>query len=69
MPRPGMSDGRIFTNYLPNCQINNTISSQNGFLNNVDYKQFIQQNSEEVMKVFTSSTKKDSILPCSNVKL
>ena len=55
MPRPGMSDGRVFTNYLPNCQLNNMVQSENKFSNNVEYKHFIQSNSEKVRNNFVSS--------------
>jgi len=54
MNRPGMQDGRAFTTYLPNCQLNNTIQSDKGFLNNVEYKQYIQQNSSSIMQSFTT---------------
>ena len=66
MPRPGMSDGRVFTNYSSNCELNNNI--QNGkSSNNVEYKQYIQNNAESVMKMFTSSVpdKKTGCLPIS----
>lgn len=55
MPRPGMSDGRVFTNYLPNCQMNKMMEKQNGFSNNNEYKEYIQKNAEAVMAQFTSS--------------
>ena len=54
MPRPGMSDGRVFTNYLPNCQMNKQMESKQGLTNNNDYKDYIQKNADAVMAMFTS---------------
>lgn len=54
MPRPGMSDGRVFTNYSSNCELNNNL--QNGqSTNNVEYKKYIQSNAEKIMRQLTSS--------------
>ena len=73
MTRPGMQDGRIFTNYLPNCQLNNSIQSSQKVLNNVDYKSYIQQNAGQIMNDFTSSTNSDislqKCLPSSTVQM
>lgn len=72
MTRPGMSDGRIFTNYLPNCQLNNMIQSKNQFTNNVEYKKFIQNNSEQVRNSFTQSNPapvSGCALPGSTIKM
>lgn len=57
MTRPGMADGRAFTSYSTNCQMNNIIQTTNGFSNNVDYKQYIQSNAQNVMDMFTSQVK------------
>lgn len=54
MPRPGMSDGRVFTNYSSNCELNNNVKSGNS-TNNVEYKKYIQNNAQKVMDQFTSS--------------
>ena len=54
MPRPGMADGRGFTNYLPNCQMNKIMESKNGLTNNNDYKTYIQNNADAVMAASTS---------------
>ena len=54
MTRPGMSDGRAFTNYSSNCQINMNVQSQTGSLNNVDYKTYVQNNAQKIMDMFTS---------------
>ncbi len=53
MSRPGMSDGRAFTSYIPNCQLNNNIQIQNKIVNNKDYRSFIQHNGDQLMKDFS----------------
>ena len=54
MPRPGMSDGRVFTNYASNCELN--VNLQKGISsNNVEYKNYIQNNAKQIMDKFTSS--------------
>ena len=50
-----MSDGRVFTNYLPNCQMNKEMEGKQGLTNNNDYKEYIQKNADAVMTMFTSS--------------
>ena len=55
MPRAGMSDGRVFTNYLPNCQMNKTMEGNKGLTNNTEYKEYIQKNAAIVMAQFTSN--------------
>ena len=55
MPRPGMSDGRVFTNYSSNCELNNNVQNGTSSTNNVQYKNYIQKNAQAVMDQFTSS--------------
>ena len=55
MPRPGMSDGRVFTNYSSNCELNMKVQNGIHSTNNVEYKKYIQQNAKQVMEQFTSS--------------
>lgn len=55
MPRPGMADGRAFTSYVPNCQLNNNIQNANNISNNKDYRSFIQLNGDKLMKDFSST--------------
>ena len=38
MPRPGMSDGRVFTNYSSNCELNINVQNSASSNNNVEYK-------------------------------
>ena len=58
MTRPGMADGRVFTNYNSNCAVNNTVQQSIGAMNNIDYKSFVQSNSEKIRSMFTSSIPK-----------
>lgn len=72
MTRPGMSDARAFTNYLPNCQLNNMISNNQGFHNNIQYKEYIQKNAEAVMNQFSQQGprgKVDCNMPSNTVKM
>ena len=56
MPRPGMSDGRVFTNYSSNCELNMNVQNSTSSTNNVEYKKYIQENAQVIMDKFTSST-------------
>ena len=56
MPRPGMSDGRSFTSYLPNCQLNMNLQESKNISNNVDYKEYIQKNSKKMLNDFYNTT-------------
>lgn len=48
--RPGMSDQRCFTSYIPNCELNNRIASKNNLPNNPQYRLFLQENAENVIE-------------------
>jgi len=65
MTRPGMSDGRVFTNYSSNCELNVQLQNNAYSTNNVEYKNYIQKNAQAVMNQFTSSVpaKKTGCLP------
>lgn len=45
-----MSDGRIFTSYLPNCELNAALQKQYGTKDIHSYRNFLQQNADKVMK-------------------
>lgn len=45
-----MSDGRAFTSYVSSCQMNAEIQSKNGIQDDTQYRQFLQKNSEKIMK-------------------
>ena len=44
-----MSDGRVFTSYLPNCDLNYALQKQYGTKNLHAYRYYLQQNAEKVM--------------------
>lgn len=47
---PRMSDGRIFTDYRPKCDVNHTIdASQKGF-DSHNYRMFMMNNATQIMK-------------------
>lgn len=49
MPKFVMSDAREFTDYNPNCDLNNLIK-QKYKVDNVNYRSFLQQNAEKLIK-------------------
>lgn len=44
-----MSDGRCFTSYIPNCQLNNNIRDRNNVESNNEYRIFLQKNADSFM--------------------
>jgi hypothetical protein len=46
-----MSDGRHFTDYRPNCLLNNNLKIENSLKNSYDYKLFLTQNSEKIIEI------------------
>ena len=46
---PLMADGRHFTDYRPNCLLNNNFKSQSQTLNSYDYKLYLIRNAENIM--------------------
>lgn len=65
MTRPGMSDGRCFTSYMPNCELNTQIKSLNKIDNNSEYRSFLQQNADQFMKQMQSTCKHSEQFYCS----
>jgi hypothetical protein len=62
---PRMADGRHFTDYRPNCEVNTFIRSDNNIKNSFDYRTFLQTNAETLMnKNRDISTKKNYCKPC-----
>jgi hypothetical protein len=49
--RPGMSDGRAFTDYTSSCQMNNSIQSKNNIKDDSSYREFLQKNASEIMQM------------------
>ena len=45
-----MSDGRIFTNYGPNCKLNNSIIKKNNLKDTYEYRQYLINNGEALIE-------------------
>jgi hypothetical protein len=45
-----MSDGRVFTSYLPNCELNRALQQNYGTNDVHSYRYYLQQNAEKVMQ-------------------
>lgn len=50
--RPGMSDGRAFTDYRSNCMMNTKIQTENNINNDASYRSFLQQNATKIMEQY-----------------
>ena len=44
-----MGDGRHFTDYRPNCHVNDLVKTDNNISNSFQYRQFLQQNGDALM--------------------
>jgi hypothetical protein len=49
MPKYAMSDSRSFTNFLPNCELNNSIQKKYNISNAQEYRIFLQKNASQLM--------------------
>ena len=47
-----MSDGRCFTSFISNCQLNENIKARNKLNTNNEYRKFLQENSEQLLNDF-----------------
>ena len=45
-----MQDGRIFTDYNPNCELNNLIQKKYNVHDMTEYRHFLQNNAEKIIK-------------------
>uniref|UniRef100_A0A6C0JEQ3 Uncharacterized protein n=1 Tax=viral metagenome TaxID=1070528 RepID=A0A6C0JEQ3_9ZZZZ len=62
---PRMDDGRHFTDYRPNCHINNLVRANNAILNSHQYRMFLQHNSNKLMNLNrTYACQKNCCGPC-----
>jgi hypothetical protein len=48
---PKMADGRHFTDYRPNCFLNNRIQVENDITNSYDMRLFLTRNAEKLMEL------------------
>ena len=46
---PRMADGRHFTDYRPNCHVNNMMRNNNEIYNSFDYRLFLSRNADNIM--------------------
>lgn len=47
---PRMDDARHFTDYRPNCMVNNMLRNNNEIFNSFDYRLFLARNAEHIME-------------------
>ena len=45
---PRMADGRHFTDYRPNCHLNNRIQTENQVSNSYEYRMFLTRNASDL---------------------
>lgn len=65
MTRPGMSDGRCFTQYSPSCEMNNQIQKLNNVDTNSEYRQFLQNNTDEYISQMRTMCRHSEQFYCS----
>ena len=62
---PRMNDGRQFTDYRPNCYVNNLLRYTNRTMSSYEYRQFLINNGSELMKINNMyASEKTSCGPC-----
>ena len=62
---PRMADGRNFTDYRPNCYVNNLLRYTNRTMSSYEYRQFLINNGSELMKINNLYTsEKNECGPC-----
>lgn len=64
MPKYVMNDGREFTDYNASCILNNMIQKKYKLSNSHDYREFLQKNSQKVMKALADCDMKQSCELC-----
>ena len=67
---PRMADGRHFTDFRPNCTINNMLRVQNKVVNSYEYRMFLTRNAEDIMTTNESyAMDKNACKTCDNTML
>jgi hypothetical protein len=64
MPKFVLEDGRAFTDYNPNCEINNAIQKKYKVTDSHEYRAFLQNNAEKLMKELSSCYEKENCKVC-----
>lgn len=62
--RPGMADGRCFTTYIPDCELNNNIQNRNNISNSSEYRRFLQTNATTLMDNLKDACVNDDTKTC-----
>lgn len=57
MVSPGMSDGRMFTEYASSCQLNKSLMQSYAKETSNEYRSYLQKNAVSIMKGFESKCK------------
>ena len=66
---PRMSDSRAFTDFRPNCHVNDLVKADNNISNSFQFRQFLQQNGSELMdRNRNLACEKNCCLPCSETQ-
>tara|TARA_B100001057_G_scaffold484891_1_gene563700 strand:- start:995 stop:1558 length:564 start_codon:yes stop_codon:yes gene_type:complete len=64
---PRMADGRHFTDYRPNCHVNDLVKADNNISNSFQFRQFLQQNGDALMdRNRQLACEKNCCGPCDN---
>jgi hypothetical protein len=62
---PRMDDGRHFTDYRPNCHVNNLVRTNNAVINSHNYRMFLTHNGHKLMTLNRGyASEKNSCGPC-----
>ena len=62
---PRMDDGRHFTDYRPNCHVNNLVRTNNAVINSHNYRMFLTHNGQKLMTLNRGyASEKNSCAPC-----
>ena len=62
---PRMDDGRHFTDYRPNCHVNNLVRGNNAQINSFQYRRFLVHNANKLMDLNrTYACQKNCCGPC-----
>ena len=62
---PRMDDGRHFTDYRPNCHVNNLLKANNAILNSHQYRMFLTHNATKLIDLNNTYTvQKNGCGPC-----
>ena len=62
---PMMSDGRHFTDYRPNCQVNNSMKDTQNMTSSFQYRQYLTHNAQKLMDINRAyACQKNCCSPC-----